>query len=1202
MEFRPHHPSASSQSKPTAKPNRLSEKTLPATLTTYTTMHLTPFPTKTVATIAAAWLTTLSSSAQERPSAETDGEIVDLSPFTVEATDTDGYQATSTLAGTRIKTNLKDLGGSISVITEQFLDDVSATDSQTLLSYVSNAEVGGDQGNFTGASDTGFGRYIQTEARTNPQRNQRIRGLLNADLTRGYYLTDIPFDSYNTERVTLSRGPNSLLFGIGSPAGVLNHGTKRALQGNNSGEVSIRFDNHGSVRGSFDYNRSIIEDRLAVRIAALEESEKFKQEPAFEDQTRFYATLEGILFQGKGLRTTFRANWEDGSQDGSPVEVIPPTIAYDTWFEPLPASISQFTGSTPQDTVLSPSDGGTWQFQALHDDPIATGRDESQIFTKVRPLAFRHMGIVYAERGATRPHVGIPGSDLGGYNGLIPWNASRDTVASTGLEGTPAAAGLSPDAPVGQFRDYRTTSALGDNNYAFGFAPPTLQNREVFDFHNRVYSNGLDRVSRDFQAYNVALEQTFLEGKAGVEIAFDKQEYSTYQDFVFSGGLGTNLASPYDISVHNTAFLPNGEHNPNYGRAFTWVRRPTQREERIERETFRATAFYELDLSNNEGWSRLLGKHRITALYNDYTLDTFSRTTGDVGDSDEFNIDSAQQHLLGQNVGRRSINIIAYTSENSLIGVPSMDDVRLHPIDFVRYQIGDELKFAWVDTTPAGSLNDGVAGDRMIHTNTIEIKRIPVGDDIGRTNIEAKAFAWQGYFLDEHIVALYGYREDDTESFGINSASEASVPQRLPNAVYNTEFTKLSATPSLVETGETVTWSVVARIPRKWLGEIPFNLQAHWAQSENFNPIGLRSNALGMPIGQPSGTTEEYGFTVSTTNNKLSMKFNWYSTELSNVNADVNFNLANHVFGRINEHRDGEQSGIDFSRHFDLLPDGAGASFPIQTYDAWYAAALSTVPQELIDVVSPRQVDVTGDGVWDEYQFDAIPNLQATRSQLAEGFELELVANPTPSWRIMANLSRQETSFSNTAPLMFQIHTDYVAAIQAARLDELNEDGSFTRDLEPYGENLSLQVLGPILGAKAKDGQVSNEQREWRFNLVTTYEFNEGGLKGFGIGGALRWEDEAATGYVLSFDPEVGAPVPDVDRPFYDDGLFSGDAWLSYESPLMQGKIDWRIQLNIRNLVGEDGNVPVVTNPDGQVAVIRIPNPRTFYLTNTFKF
>ena len=113
----------------------------------------------------------------------------------------------------------------------------------------------------------------------------------------------------------------------------------------------------------------------------------------------------------------------------------------------------------------------------------------------------------------------------------------------------------------------------------------------------------------------------------------------------------------------------------------------------------------------------------------------------------------------------------------------------------------------------------------------------------------------------------------------------------------------------------------------------------------------------------------------------------------------------------------------------------------------------------------------------------------------------------------------------------------------------------------------------------------------------------EGRLSGaIGIGGAIRWEDEAATGYVFGLDPETNVPIPDVNRPHFDNGLFSGDLWLTYGRKIWDEKIDWSVRLNVRNLVGESGNIPVKTNPDGQVAVIRIPPPRTIYLSNSFKF
>ena len=43
------------------------------------------------------------------------------------------------------------------------------------------------------------------------------------------------------------------------------------------------------------------------------------------------------------------------------------------------------------------------------------------------------------------------------------------------------------------------------------------------------------------------------------------------------------------------------------------------------------------------------------------------------------------------------------------------------------------------------------------------MERYLFSEGIGRTEIEAKAFAWQSYLFNENIVGLYGYREDDTK-------------------------------------------------------------------------------------------------------------------------------------------------------------------------------------------------------------------------------------------------------------------------------------------------------------------------------------------------------------------------------------------------------------------------------------------------------
>src|SRR5687768_3840696 len=60
-------------------------------------------------------------------------ESILLSPFTVEADSEKGYLATQTLSGTRLKTDLKDIGSSMTIFTEQLMDDLGANSIYDLM-------------------------------------------------------------------------------------------------------------------------------------------------------------------------------------------------------------------------------------------------------------------------------------------------------------------------------------------------------------------------------------------------------------------------------------------------------------------------------------------------------------------------------------------------------------------------------------------------------------------------------------------------------------------------------------------------------------------------------------------------------------------------------------------------------------------------------------------------------------------------------------------------------------------------------------------------------------------------------------------------------------------------------------------------------------------------------------------------------------
>jgi hypothetical protein len=141
----------------------------------------------------------------------------------------------------------------------------------------------------------------------------------------------------------------------------------------------------------------------------------------------------------------------------------------------------------------------------------------------------------------------------------------------------------------------------------------------------------------------------------------------------------------------------------------------------------------------------------------------------------------------------------------------------------------------------------------------------------------------------------------------------------------------------------------------------------------------------------------------------------------------------------------------------------------------------------------------------------------------------------------------------------------------------------------------------PYLNAVAANGSAVQELRKWRFNAVTNYDFVSGPLKGFSIGGAARWQDRVAIGYGVKKNA-IGVWVSDVNQPFYGSEQLNCDAWLRYARKFRNGKIGWSIQLNIRDVFGDDDLIAVTAQPNGQVASARIPQPKQWSLTNTFTF
>lgn len=194
-------------------------------------------------------------------------KIVELTPFVVNSSRDVGYQAANTLAGSRLNRSLLETPAAVSVFTKEFLTDIGATNVMEAMSYALNG--GRDSTDYHGTvtSDRTDG-LIQ------------MRGFAGGTLLRDYFPFERSQDMFNTERIDLARGPNSILFGIGSTGGVVSATTKQADPRRAFAQAQLRVGSWNDYRGTLDANVPVGK-LLALRVNALYQDSESWREFAF---------------------------------------------------------------------------------------------------------------------------------------------------------------------------------------------------------------------------------------------------------------------------------------------------------------------------------------------------------------------------------------------------------------------------------------------------------------------------------------------------------------------------------------------------------------------------------------------------------------------------------------------------------------------------------------------------------------------------------------------------------------------------------------------------------------------------------------------------------------------------------------------------------------------------------------------------------
>ncbi|HZZ20094.1 MAG TPA: TonB-dependent receptor plug domain-containing protein [Opitutaceae bacterium] len=836
------------------------------------------------------------------PAAASDDQAFQLSPFEVTADKDNGYAATETLAGTRIRTNLADVASAIQVITPVFLQDIGAHNNGELLQYTTNAEVAGTLGTYLGQ---GNGTNVNETANLrDPETTQRIRGLAAADLARDYFISDIPWDSYNIDRVDIQRGPNAILFGLGSPAGIINASIHSA-EFSDFGSVDASTGSYGSLRSSADINQVLIPGMLAIRLDGLWDNTKYEQKQAWQNDRRYSGELrfDPKLFKDPSFHTSIRLKFENGDIKADRPRSLPPYDSITPWFAPVNTS-SQNGGlgklAVPNGYVLGSSASSFFPWLGGYGNqqqPIwfidgASGQNQRIYGGYVNTGALTSAGVA---QGSGVSLIGQKYADV--FSDLTNFSSYA----------------VNAHLPNAQYGQYRNRSLLDSS---------------VYNFYDTLIDGPTASQFEKWTTYNIDLQQSFWDDRVGIDATYDRQKYKNGGDsLVNNPTLNVDILQNFQDYVVGPNNTSNGSvSNPNFGRAFVPGGPGSGSSYESDRQSERGSIFGELRASDffgpNSLMTKIFGKSRFNGVYSDEKYYVENLGWQDVANSEAY----AAYKLQGNPDGFQNLppEAVIYLGP-SLANASSASNANIPGITSnVQLQNGNIYQFAstWAGAAgvlpsapwavpanlqpffngaPAINPATGAAYPALTQASnpanyvgwnsnfTDNLLRYNNGADNSLLTSAAKTLretkstsgSWQGYFLDDAIVSTLGWRFDEVETKGATALPLAGATARGALNISPNVYTLPDSFPAnAIFKDHSTSGGLVVHL-NKLLEKhdfLPFDISLTYDKSGNFQVLNVRRDIYGNPIDNPKGNTKEYGVLLATKDNRFSLRITKYDT------------------------------------------------------------------------------------------------------------------------------------------------------------------------------------------------------------------------------------------------------------------------------------------------------------------------------------
>jgi hypothetical protein len=414
---------------------------------------------------------------------------------------------------------------------------------------------------------------------------------------------------------------------------------------------------------------------------------------------------------------------------------------------------------------------------------------------------------------------------------------------------------------------------------------------------------------------------------------------------------------------------------------------------------------------------------------------------------------------------------------------------------------------------------------------------------------EGRVVALQNFFLKGRLVTSFGWRADRIRQATRILERKTAAAQSAFESIHDfdppddwSEYTK----------GNTNTQGAVLHV-------LPW-ASVFYNQSSTWNPpTGLINPDDGTQIPGATGEGKDYGIMLRLLDNRVSLRFNKY------------------------ENTSGPASNNAYRN--EIIP------------------VVQNIENTLIDRTDDGTVNVPRPQFYDPEQ--GTYTLSGLHSDLvSEGYEVEIVANPLKNWRLSLSGAKSTATASNIGRSWVNF-IEQRAPVWAAN-STLTGPGEGNTSIASRYLNI-IQVLNQMSEA---DGQKVENGRAWRVNLVTRFAFSEGALRGLFVGTGYRWRSPQVIGYRAALVPNKfslpGAPaevlVPAREAAIEGKVMAETELFFGYSRRLGK-KLNWRVQLNIRNVFDDQDPVEQRANiSDGFVTVYAVPEPRSFILTNTISF